>query len=387
MKQAELISKLIEQTHVGLVFGPDRAFGAIDSDRVQAIARQAQVIAISMSERLGRCLTQALPEMQPADIQQMLGEVAPKTAVFVPALTAGELTGEVSQQKLALSAVAVGCMYLADQLTDRGDRAMLEAIEAFCSGKPVVPGNPRLAILQEMQTAIYELALEQDAPVVLECFDQKVLANEARLHRLSSEFASLTIHGQDAFLDQHAAHIAELMVEDAGFQSVTSSLYAIYRQNDSSLPPLAEIHADPYISHLLQVCNAAARVADEYGDWWMDAGSDPKYGVFSINPFNQYHPLMVGKLCELAAINDETEVRLVQREFVRFHISEVQRVTSGTYVTERFFNQMRRAVDGHYAGSERRYDKYVELCMRVGEISYVNMMGDIQLARATASEA
>jgi len=376
--QAALIDQLIHQTHQGAVFGEGRAFGMLKADATQGLARDAQAIARSLAKRLTLCLERALPGVSQAEIHSTVQEVVPKTAVFVPALTAGELAGERNQERLTLAAVAVGCMYVADQLTDRGDEAMLKAIEAWPGHAAL---NPRRAVLEEMQHAIQELARPEDVAAVLECFDQKVLANEARLHRLSSAFKMGSLIEREAFLDTHAERLAELMTEDAGFQSVTSSLYSIYRQNDPTLPPVVEIHANPFMQELLQVCNAAARIADEYGDWWMDAGNDVKYGVFSINPFNQYHPAMVGRFCQLAGI-ETARVAEIQVAFRDFHTNEAERKTNGAFITEVFFDQMRRQVHAYYQATHPPYDKYIELCMRVGEISYVNMMGDIQLARA-----
>jgi hypothetical protein len=380
--RADLLNQLLALTHEGPVFGEGLAFGPLNNARAGLITRQTGDIAEALSKRLLPCLQKALPDASAEHISRNLSEVVPKTAAFVPALAAGELTGARNTHNLTLAATAVGCMYIADQLTDRGDERMLRAIETPRQTPGVVSANPRNAILLQMRADIYELALADDASIVFECFDQKVLRNEARLHRLSGAYAKLDGTGQQTFLAHHAKELAVLMVEDAGFQSVTSVLHAAYRRQNPGLPSVAELHNDPSIKQIIQVCNAAARIADEYGDWWMDAGSDPRYGVFSINPFNQYHPIMLETFCRLAGIEDAQEIAAIQTACKKFHTSNAQRQVSGRYITERFFDQMRHYINQYRTthANSHRFTTYMTLCMRVGEISFINMMGDITLA-------
>jgi hypothetical protein len=121
----------------------------------------------------------------------------------------------------------------------------------------------------------------------------------------------------------------------------------------------------------------------------MDAGHDPQYGIFSINPFNQHEPAIVDTLCELAGIVDENIKEAIHNNFKRFHENDSQRSKSGKFITDTFFKQMQQAVaackEAHKG--ERGYELYLTLCMRVGEISFVNMMGDIQLAGGTTNIA
>ena len=360
------------------MFGKEVAFGVFDQTRTRAVREQTQAIAVSLTKRLDDCLQQALPEAPAKSIKRIIAEVVPKTAAFAPALTVGELEGKLNRHHLTLVAVAVGCMYIADQLIDRGDEKMLYAIE----GLPFPASNPRENILVHMREAIGMLALKDDGPLVLECFEQNVLRNEARLHRLSSEYYGLDEQNQQTFLNQHAGELAVLMVEDAGFQSITSSLHAVYRQHDGSLPSIKELHNDPAIARIIQICNAAARIADEYGDWWMDAGNDPRYGVFSINPFNQYHPVMIETFCQLGGIENAEDITGIQAAFKKFHTSKAEQLASGMFITEKFFDQMRQCIMIYRTthGHNHPFTTYITLCMRVGEISLINMMGDITLA-------
>jgi hypothetical protein len=133
---------------------------------------------------------------------------------------------------------------------------------------------------------------------------------------------------------------------------------------------------------MLQVCNAVARVADERSDWYMDAGHDPEFGTFSINPFNQPHTALITRLCNLAGIRNARDIASVQKRFVAFERAEVdeERDIQGNAITNRFFNQLRM----HVAKAEKEvpanYHKYMQLVRRVGEICLVNMeFGDIKM--------
>ncbi len=392
--QSGLLKQLLDVTHKGYVFGEDAAFGPSDAARRAAIGAQTSQIIADAGVELAKVLSMALPEATKQEVAAHVRQITTKAGAFVSALTAGDLTGKDNTRWLTQAVMAVCAMYAADQLTDRGDISARLSIEQFIGMDPRIdPGDmelvaARTGILTFMGETIDELAAEGDGPHVMVCFDQLVLGNEARLQQLSDQYVDLPEDASRAFLGKHAVTIADLMVADAGFQSVTSVLHTIYRRNDPSLPTIKELHANPVIVRTIQVCNVVARVADERGDWWMDAGNDPRYGVFSINPFNQYHPQLVARLCELAGIVDAAEVEQLQEHFQAFSLAapddQQTRDHHGQSVTDCFFKRMRDQVIGLErelpAGTFQRFRRYITLCMRVGEISFANMLGDIHMA-------
>ncbi len=384
--QSQVLQKLIAAAYAGPVFGKDVSFGADATARLGDIAGQIAAIAGICNADLQQCVQQAIPEYTPKDVVRILGEIAPKAVSFCPALAAGELLGDANTKRLASAASAIGTMYFADQTMDRGDEAMVLAIEKLCGDQPKIPAKlaagvaSRLAALGDIKRHIDDLALPEDAPFVLDCYDQQVLYNEVGMHRLSAAYKALPKQKQPAFLSEHSAQAARFLVADAGLPSVSAPLYAIYRQNDNSLPPLSEVHGDSTMKAFLQMCNAVARIGDEVGDWWVDAGNDPAWGVFSLNPFNHYHPSFVGELCDLAGMSDQQQVAKLQQAFKDFHTSEGARKKYTTEIPALFFAHARQYTADLPPAFRKKYGLYITLCMRVLEIAHVNMIGDIALA-------
>jgi hypothetical protein len=386
-------------THQGPVFGEGVAFGELTLPQRTRIHTQMALVAGETAAGLTVTLLDALPEEDSEGVATHVRQIVPKAAAFVPALTAGELTEPADTHRLTLTARAVGYMYAADQLVDRGDAAMGYAIERYNNASYSAPPklDPFIAargtIMTAMENSIGELA-GQDAPDIIPLYADTVLLNELRLQRLSTRYANfgqrsdnrnrlaLGTDGQQSFLGIHARHIADRMVDDAGFQSVTASLHAAYKAHNQDLPTIAELHGDARVAGLIDVCNAVARVADERGDWWMDAGNDPKHGLFSINPFNQAHPRLIGRLCERAGITDPVDQTYLTEQFQGFAVTtdQAERDERGTIITNRFFLQMRSQVSQVEGSLPPEFSQYVTLIKRVGEICHVNMLGDIQMS-------
>lgn len=382
ISQTGTLETLIQAAYAGAVFGPHEAFPQDAASKLELIRTQINEISLIFAGELHACIKTAAPELSEEEVQQILKEIGPKAVAFCPALTAGELPGDVNTRHLGAAASAIGTMYFADQSMDRGDELMVAAVEALGSKYTQDPSKPVLArveALGHIQSNIERLALPEDAPIVLDCFNQQVLHNEALLHNFSLEYMRLDETAKQSFLATHARKITELMVTDAGFPSVTTALYAIYRQNDPNLPPLATVHNDPIISKLLQMCNVVVRIADEIGDWEIDAGNHPQWGMFSINPLNQYHPGSITRFCELASIQDETLRRELQQLFREFHADPKQ---YGARISTIFFTHARDYIHALPLETQTTYSLYLTLCKRVLEIGHVNMLGDKALAAA-----
>lgn len=342
-------------------------------DRVEEILDGA-------ATELGQYIELGMPELEPEEIAAVVRQIVPKAVCFCPALAAGELN---DTRRLGASAVAVGLMYWADQTMDRGDPAMPVAIELFGGRDVPVPDehaelvHARLAALRCIERKIGELAGSEDAPFVLACFREQVLLNEMRLHQLSISYQSSS--DQSRFLAANAKEIAQCMVVDAGFPSVSSSLYSIYRWHCPELPSLRAVYAEEALVDLLQVCNSVVRVADELGDREIDTGHTPAWGSFAINLFNQYHPSLLDAFLEEARLQQNARVEPLLRAFSCFG-KGIDCEKHGEYVLHLFFAHARDRI--HHLSREMlvKYHMYIKICKRVLEIGYVNKVGDIVLA-------
>ena len=382
---ANTLEMLIQATFRGPVFGPDNAFGAEAAGRIPDIKNQVARIAHFFKDELTMSITNALPNADEAVVARLLKEITPKSVTFCPALTAGELLTPDNTRRLAGAASAIGIMYFADQSVDRGDDYMVQAIEYLCGKKQPQALQPevtaRLTTLQRIRTNIEKFALPEDAPYVLDCYDQQVLANEAVLHTMSNDYLQASPKARQTMLNNSVEDIARRMIIDAGFPSVTASLYAIYRQNDPSLVPLGDIHHDPGIKKLLQFCNVIVRIADELGDYDIDAGNHPEWGTFSINPFNQYHQRFFEIFCDQADIRDPRIVERLQQTCKAFskshHDEQIKMVDS---IAAILFEHARYTFETLPRSLVAQHALYVQLCKRVLEIGHVNMAGDKALA-------
>lgn len=365
----QVLTSLLAETWGSPVFGD--SFGAQTPKRTLAVLQQITEIMTLFENDFIKALRVGMPGVSDAELQKVIGQIAPKTVVFCPALAAGEVADTA---RLAAFASAIGIMYWGDQTMDRGDRAMPYAIQLFAGQRPrvskkfVAQAHAQAEALRLIRNNVDFFARPEDAPYVFDCFSEQVLLNEVRVQKLSQQY--LESADKDAFLARHGKDLAKFITIDAGFPSVSSSLYALYRQENQALPALAEVYADPTMVELLQACNAVVRILDELGDWEMDSGKRADWGVFTLNPFNQPHEAFVGNLLALAGL----ETPELIRAFKEFHGN---REGCSELVVAALLDHIKT-----YIGNLRpdKFDYYVVLCKRVLEIGYINRVGDIALA-------
>jgi hypothetical protein len=380
------LERFLKATWASPVFGDTFPSGHTPQ-RLAWAEQQLGAIAQTITQPLVTRLLSGIPEVGDKAMQHIVvSEILPKTLAFCPALTVGDLE---DVPRLSAVTMAVALMYWGDQTMDRGDEATAEAIMLLGNDSPVAlkkasaAAQARFSALSHIQEEIDQLARPEDAPFVVDCFYEQVLHNEVRMHELSLEY--LASGKSSAFLAEYALELAEISTISAGFPSISSALYAIYRQHDPSLVLLAKIYGDPAMTNLLQVCNVVVRLWDELGDWEMDSGYDPSKGEFVINPFNQYDPAFVGRFCELAFITDTTQVASLQKAFAGFHDSKISRQEHGAYVLATLRDHIRHymaaTVTDLPADARKDYAQYLTLCKRVMEIGWVNQIGDINLSK------
>ncbi|HSX34848.1 MAG TPA: hypothetical protein VLF62_04355 [Candidatus Saccharimonadales bacterium] len=363
-----------------------------DPARFKLILGSVGVVTEIAQPRLTEIVHRGMPEWSDAEVNHVVGnEIMSKLRAAYPGLSYGELSDYADV--MAAGTVSVGVMYWGDQTGDRGDRAMSRACEvAGARPVPMLRGAARfrLAGLNRIETNIRSggdkrgVGPPEDQNFIVPCFYDQVLHNEAYLQRLSRQYTHANAAGKQKFLEHNGAHIADVTTVSAGFPSVSSSLYGIYRLKDPKLAPLSEIYSNIPMQQLIQTCNVVARVWDELGDWYMDSGARPDKGIFVINPFNEYHPSTVERYCELAFIQDPGQVALLKHAFANFHNSSGERQMHSAYILEtlrvhvrNYVNTLDKRLPPHLV---KRYEQYVTLCKRVLEFAYVNRKGDIDLA-------
>ncbi|MDZ7744450.1 MAG: hypothetical protein U5K77_01680 [Candidatus Saccharibacteria bacterium] len=376
---AKILQKLLEETYKSPIFGD--SFDSESMAKMDDIKHQIATISSGFSNELQQFIAQGVPEFSAKEVADLVGQIAPKTVGFCPALVAGELDDTTRLQAIS---VAIGLMYWGDQTMDRGDDIMSYAVQLLAGQDIPVPKDiadkvqARLASLKNIETKIDELALPEDYPFVLACFSEQVLLNEVYVRNLSEDYQGAV--DKQAFMDEHGKRLAQLITVDAGFPSVSSSLYAIYRQHDSSLPSLQEVYDDPIMVELIQICNVVVRIADELGDWDTDAGHNPEYGVFTLNPFNQPNEAFLRTLFELAGIQDKNTLDKLHEAFMHFHDGNEIRKQYGDFISDTFFSHVRSHIHNLPPETTETFYQYIVLCKRVLEIGYVNQLGDVALA-------
>jgi hypothetical protein len=374
----------LNQTWGSPVFGD--AFGGIGPAQTEKALRQMSAIAGSFSVELSTYIQAATPQESQAAVTRVVNrEILPKTIAFGPALTIGEID---DTSRLGALSVAVGLMYWGDQTMDRGNADMFEAIKLLAPDKAPSRAEAPFGIqnivsaLGRITEKVTYLARPEDAkPWVLDCFYGQVLLNEARMRQLSLDYKQA--EDPAAFLAAYADDIATRLTISAGFPSISSSLYAIYRQHDPLLPPLAAVYGDPVMQKMLQTCNATVRLWDELGDWRMDKGDDPTKGVFTINLFNEYSPIIIDKFCSLTDITDTGRRTILQESFAAFHENDVSRQQHGERIENVMLDHIRQYIQELPPKTQRFFDQYITIAKRVLEIGYINRVGDIALTDTT----
>ncbi len=384
------LNSFLDKTWESPVFGD--AFGEIAPDRLCRAQRQMSEIADQVTTDLTEYITEATPRLEQGAVLQVIkGEILKKTIAFCPALTAGELD---DTRRLSDVATAVGLMYWADQTMDRGSSTMhcavrlLDADPRTVAAEALPDVRRKHRALMRIEEKVRSFANPEDADLVLDCFYGQVLQNEACMRDLS--IGHQMAGDRYTFLGRHAARIANTLTVNAGFPSIASSLYAVYRQHDASLPPLSDVYADTHMTEMLQRCNATVRLWDELGDWEMDQGSNPSKGVFALNLFNQHHPAIIKGFCDLAGIRDPEMQTNLQELFSTFHDSKGAREVNGYQIEGIFLDHIRKYMNGspgELPGSFIEFGQYWALSRRVLEIGYANRVGDIALIDATEGTA
>jgi hypothetical protein len=383
------LTELLTPTWEGPVFGEGHAFSERTPEKIGQVGQYLGAVAIATSEQLTNHVKLGMPEWGQETVVQIVDrEILPKTIVFVTALTDGEINDE---KRLIAATSAVTLMYFGDQTLDRGDKPMSQALGLLGQNTRIEvaammglesPVTSRFIAISHIEDYVKSFARPEDVSLVLRCFYDQVLHNEVAMHELSQAYFD---GGRDkVFLDGHAAKLADITTVSAGFPSVSSSLYAIYRQHKRELPSLSEVYANKTMTDLLQACNVVVRIWDELGDWEMDAGLHPEKGVPVINPLNEYHPDFVQRFGELAFLSKD-QIAGLQYAMKQFHYGPETQQANQDYILTMLSDHVRKIFADLPQEVQTKFEQYITLCKRVVEIGYVNKMGDIELSAPKAA--
>lgn len=363
------------------------AWQSIPKDDQERAAHDAQAMDITgrvlhgVASQFMQVIAEGLPDKPRVEQEQNLRDVVKKAVAFSAALPRGQIT---DVETLSAMGLAIGSMYLADQTMDGGDTVMPQVALHRYGGSNIAAYDhvdARFSILDRIPGYIGRYALPDDAEQVFDCFGRQVLLHEAMAHQMSREYESLDHSARKDYLEENGEVIAEHLIVDAGFPSVSSSLHAVYRsaQPELDLPDLEYVHNHSEIKKLLRLSNAVVRIVDDLGDMEVDAGKYPDHGIFSLNVFNQAHPRVLGLFMELAGIGPSNQKRFVD-SFKIYRDDTYNRRNIGQTIksllkdrTERYFSNLEDRM-----GDE--FSTYFELCKRVHVIGQINAAGDPDLA-------
>lgn len=328
-------------------------------------------------ELLPPVLQQGMPEASPEQVRQIFDEIAPKSVAFCAAISAGEIENADS---LAYAAAAIALSYWADQSIDRGDEAMIEAVQVLNGQRQAIEPQPdnlvacRLEGLRQIRYYSEKVNnSSEDLPFIVGVIQQSIPLDDVFLHSMSNLFLQNPI---DSFWEDHAQEIAKRLINCAGFMSAGSILYALYRRSSLELSSLAEIVSDSILQEFIyETCNPAVRVFDDVGDAWSDSGENASWAVFSLNVINQNHPLLVKHFLTLSGIpeNYQEYIEGISLFALPLQQRRIQVVVFYRDLVRQRLQKLPRLLWDKYA-------LFLTLSKRILEASFVNLVGDAFLA-------
>ena len=325
-------------------------------------------------------LEEGTPDLSLSEAESIIGQIAPKSIAFCASISAGEIE---DTKPLCTAAVSIAISYWADQCMDRGDEAMLAAVQ-YLNHKDISTISPSSALLASRLKAlryIGQLASKitqspQDLPYVRQAIERDVLGNQAEMRVLSRKYSKSQ---PDDFWNTYSQETVQKIIDGSGLMSAVAIIYAIYRQNDPRLPSLDEIYYHTEMMRLVHgPFNAAVRVFDDAGDWLIDTGQDKSWGVFNINVFNEAHPIFIQAFLDYSCLQEDNPMRTEALSAFALPVSERRLVISHLYL-----NYVRQQTNQLPPSLWKRYEVFLTLAKRTLEAGFVNAIGDMFLSENT----
>ncbi len=342
-----------------------------------------QIIQQETRQTLKSILTKAMPEDNSKAIDETIAQILPKSIAFCAGTTAGEIA---NLDKLVRLSLVISIIYWTDQSMDRGDNAIGEALSRFLaveSAQSEIYDTPsvkaRKSALQTMIALVEQITLPEETSLIYRGILYDILHNEYQVRLYSMKFSQ---HPGEEFWKNHAEELAQALVFGSGLSAICEATYALYRHQNPSLPSLEEILSQPVLADFYRgTLNAAARLFDDVGDWRIDTGQLPEWGLFNTNIVNQSHPLLIEAFLKHSGAC--LDALLYQRAYHLFGLSDEQ---SRLSLVDLYCELCRQQLKNIPLEIRERYTVFITIAKRILEASFVGMLGDIFLAEGTSFE-
>jgi hypothetical protein len=364
------------------IFGDSYPVSSFESDTMG----QLKTIYPYFVEIFLPILEKGMPETNQAEVREIINQLAPKSIAFCASISAGEIR---DLEKLAQAAAAIAVLYWADQSMDRGDQAMIKAVQQIArsmrESQPLPKETDKIVLarragLKHIEQMAYQINQHpDDFLLILQAIHLDVLDNEARVCHLSQVYH----HDgpQSSFWDKYSDEIAQKMVFNSGLMSALTLIYAIYRYYDPTIPSLKEIYQEEALMALVKKkFNTAIRVFDDWGDRHIDSGKYPQWGTFAINIFNQAEPQLLKKVIDYSGFEDETVREQLMTTFMN------AKEEDWLYIARAYAQLMRDGIANLPQDLLEKYTVFLRLAKRILEAGFINAVGDIFLTEGAHDE-
>lgn len=378
MRETKLL-ELLNLTWESTVFGDTYTLSTAVGE--SSILGRIDDMHNQLVRRLAPILTDWMHPISTSHVNEIIRQIAPKSVAFCSAIAAGELH---DTERLVQAGLGIALAYWVDHAIDRGDLAMEEAVRWFARQQLAHPATldppssavvrTRLRGLVALDQSIKAFAKPEDAAILSSNMFQVVLCGEVRAREISREFGLLD---QETFWQAHADELAEHALASVALVYVTAAMYAIHRCYTPDLPSLASLWKQASVMDLLSgPCSAMIRVLDDLGDRAIDSGTDLEWGHFTLNMFNQAHPIWIEAVARRAGLLDRPALDTLTDAF-----SSADR-DSCDYIANVFVDRVRDEFAALPTPVYAAHRLFLDLGKRVIEAGYVNVLGDIDLAGA-----
>lgn len=321
------------------------------------------------------------PDRDPAEVASDIKMATFRTTVFATGLTAGD----IKKRKLVRHfARATSGLYIPNDSIDGGGRqadVTIQAIGLALGGHEAPEGSApelaaRLKALSHVEKSIRKFARDEDVRPLLKFSQGQVWTYEMAVQLLSREFVAMSEKDREDFLETCGPAFADFTALSSGFRCISAGLYALRRQESGQHPPLDEVYDCPDIRRMEDINSVISRIWDDQGDTLDDGiginGDGPVPNTFVLNSYNQYHPSIIRRYCELAEIPSEKEE--VLHDAIGNYHNDMPR--HGARVIETLRAHIKGFVRGLPPDVHRTFGEYINWSKRVDEIALVNAMGD-----------
>jgi hypothetical protein len=326
------------------------------------------------TDRFTSIISDAMPDASQADIDELVRQISVKSTAFCSAVALGEIS---DIESLAITAVCIALIQWVDHGMDRGDSAMREAVRLVMIDVPVnyivdPIVRARYRGMLQIGKLLREIAHDpDDLSFLTSAAYEHTLYREMLVGELSKQY--LAAGSKTLFWADNAEQIAWLSITNVALIFVAGMLYAIYRQQDSTLPDIQTIMLDLDVRSAVQdSANAAIRGWDDLGDRRIDASAEGAWGKFVINLFNQQAPGFLNAFLLKAGV-PKHELSAAVDLLTHYHDSEYQ-------VVAFFVDLVASRFASIPASSAAKYSVFLTLAKRVVEAGYVNRLSDIFVA-------